>query len=77
MVKLRLKRCGRKGQITYRIVLINSRSRRDGRPICEVGFYNPQTKETFLKPELIKKSIANGAQPTLTVSNILKKAKLL
>jgi small subunit ribosomal protein S16 len=44
MLKLRLKRYGRKKQPFYRIVLINSRSRRDGLAIKELGFYNPIDK---------------------------------
>ena len=40
MLKLRLKRCGRKKQPSYRLVVMLSHSRRDGRPIDEVGYYN-------------------------------------
>jgi small subunit ribosomal protein S16 len=41
MVKLRLKRFGRKRAATYRIVAVNSTSRRDGRPLEELGIYDP------------------------------------
>ena len=44
MIKLRLKRFGKKREVSYRIVAINSSARRDGRPLEEVGFYNPRTK---------------------------------
>ena len=46
MVKLRLKRYGRKQQPSYRIVAMDSRSKRDGKAIEELGFYNPITNET-------------------------------
>jgi len=48
MMKLRLKRFGKKFEASYRIVAVNSTSRRDGRPLAELGFYNPRTKETQL-----------------------------
>ena len=47
MIKLRLKKYGKKREVSYRIVAINSASRRDGRPLEELGFYNPRTDETF------------------------------
>lgn len=76
MVKLRLKRYGKKGQVSYRIVAINSSSRRDGRPLEELGFYNPRTDETRLDVPAIVKRLKQGAQPTDTVRNILNKAKV-
>jgi len=48
MIKLRLKRFGKKREVSYRIVAIESKTRRDGRPIEELGFYNPRTDETRL-----------------------------
>ena len=48
MIKLRLKKYGRKGQPCYRIVAMDSRTKRDGRAIEELGFYNPMTDETHL-----------------------------
>ena len=76
MVKLRLKRYGKKREVSYRIVAINSRSRRDGRPLEELGFYNPRTDETRLNVPAIVKRLKEGAQPTDTVRNILDKAKV-
>ncbi|MBR8826286.1 MAG: 30S ribosomal protein S16 [Gomphosphaeria aponina SAG 52.96 = DSM 107014] len=76
MVKLRLKRYGKKREVSYRIVAINSASRRDGRPLEELGFYNPRTDETRLNVPAIVKRLQQGAQPTETVSNIFKKAKV-
>ena len=45
MLKLRLKRVGRKRSPSYRLVVMENTFRRDGRPIEEVGYYNPITKE--------------------------------
>ena len=45
MLKIRLKKYGRKRQASYRIVAIPSESKRDGRAVEELGFYNPHTKE--------------------------------
>jgi small subunit ribosomal protein S16 len=71
MLKIRLKRYGRKKQAIYRIVTIDSRKRRDGRALEEVGFYNPFTKETKLNMGKIKKRIKNGAQLSDTVQSLL------
>lgn len=73
MVKLRLKRMGKKGAPFYRIVAADSRSPRDGRFIEEIGTYNPTKAEekVTLDKELAKKWLSNGAQPTDTVRSIL------
>ena len=73
MVKLRLKRMGKKGAPFYRIVTADSRSPRDGRFIEQIGTYNPTKAEekVTLDKELAKKWLSNGAQPTDTVRSIL------
>lgn len=73
MVKLRLKRMGKKGVPFYRIVAADSRSPRDGRFIEQIGTYNPTKAEekVTLDKELAKKWLSNGAQPTDTVRSIL------
>jgi small subunit ribosomal protein S16 len=76
MLKLRLKRYGRRKSPSYRIVAADSRIKRDGRALEELGFYNPLTKETHLKYNLIVERLKTGAQPTDTVRNILVKAKI-
>jgi small subunit ribosomal protein S16 len=76
MVKLRLKRFGKKREVSYRIVAINSSARRDGRPLEELGFYNPRTDETRLNVPGLVKRLKEGAQPTDTVRSILEKAKV-
>ncbi len=76
MIKLRLKRFGKKREVSYRIVAIESKSRRDGRPIEELGFYNPRTDETRLNVPAIVKRLQQGAQPSETVRNILNKAQV-
>ena len=45
MLKLRLKRAGRKRSPSYRLVIMESLTRRDGRPVEELGYYNPITKQ--------------------------------
>ncbi|ESQ38909.1 hypothetical protein EUTSA_v10001859mg [Eutrema salsugineum] len=63
MVKLRLKRCGRK-QPVYRIVAIDVRSRREGRDLRKVGFYDPITNQTYLNFPAILDFLKKSAQPT-------------
>ncbi|MEI6380703.1 MAG: 30S ribosomal protein S16 [Cyanobacteriota bacterium ELA615] len=76
MIKLRLKKFGKKREASYRIVAMVSTSRRDGRPIEELGFYNPRTDETKLDVPAIVKRLKEGAQPTETVRSILRKSKV-
>lgn len=77
MIRLRLKRYGKKREASYRIVAVNSTSRRDGRPLEELGYYNPRTDEINLKTEAIALRLQQGAQPTDTVRRIFEKAELL
>ena len=77
MLKIRLKRCGRKKRPSYRIVLVPSQWRRDGKFIEELGFYNPITNELKLKTEQIINRLKTGAQPSPTVRNFLKKSGIL
>ena len=76
MIKLRLKRLGKKREVSYRIVAMNSSSRRDGRALEELGFYNPRKDETRLNVPGIVRRLKQGAQPTETVRRILEKAKV-
>nr|YP_009566889.1 ribosomal protein S16 [Dysphania ambrosioides]QBB73456.1 ribosomal protein S16 [Dysphania ambrosioides] len=75
MVKLRLKRCGRKRAV-YRIVAIDVRSRREGRDLQKVGFYDPIKSQTYLNVPAIVDFLEKGAQPTETVYDILKRAEV-
>jgi small subunit ribosomal protein S16 len=77
MLKLRLKKIGRKRQPCYRMIIIPDKFRRDGKAIDEVGYYNPITKEVSFNSEKIVKWLKNGVQPTNTVKRILEKAKIL
>jgi small subunit ribosomal protein S16 len=77
MLKLRLKRTGRKRSPSYRLVIMENTTRRDGRPIEEVGYYNPITKQYKFDAEKIKKWLNDGAKPTSTVFNLLKKSEII
>lgn len=77
MLKLRLKRVGKKRSPSYRLVIMENTFRRDGRPIDEVGYYSPITKQFKFDAEKIQKWLSSGAKPTETVSTLLKKAKII
>lgn len=77
MLKIRLKRCGRKKLPSYRIVLVKSQARRDGRAIEELGYYNPMSNELVYNQDRIKLRLSQGAQPTLTVRNFLIKSGII
>ncbi|MCH5278034.1 MAG: 30S ribosomal protein S16 [Desulfovibrionaceae bacterium] len=74
-VKVRLTRSGSKKHPFYRVVAINSDSRRDGRPLEFLGHYNPNTNpaEVSIDAEKIKKWVATGAEMSPTVRSLLKK----
>lgn len=75
MVKIRLKRFGYKKNPIYRIVVINSTSKREGSTIAELGFYNPKSKEMKLDKATAESWIVKGAQPTDTVKYLLANCK--
>jgi small subunit ribosomal protein S16 len=74
VVKIRLKRVGAKKAPHYRIVAVDSRARRDGMPIEELGYYNPRSKELKINQDAVEKWMKNGAQQSDTVASLLRKA---
>lgn len=76
MVRIRLKRFGTQKRPFYRVVVMDARKPRDGKCIEEIGTYDPMKDPTeyHVNEELAKKWLANGAQPTETVSRIFKAA---
>ena len=73
-VRIRLKRFGTKRRPFYRIVVMDSRSPRDGRTIEEVGFYHPieiEEKQIQVKEERVREWLDKGAQPSDTVRKLL------
>ena len=79
MVKIRLRRDGAKKAPYYTIVVADSRYPADGRFIEKVGTYNPimEPAEVKIDEELANKWLDNGAQPTDTVRDLLKKQGIL
>ena len=78
-VKMRLRRMGKKKAPSYRVVVADSRSPRDGRFIEEIGFYDPCTEPATIKIDADKAKtwISNGALPTDTVRSLLKKSGIV
>lgn len=72
MLKIRLTRLGAKKSPSYRIIVINSTTKRDSRPIQELGHYNPKTKVMKLDKAAALEWIKKGAQPTETVAYLIK-----
>jgi small subunit ribosomal protein S16 len=77
LVKIRMKRMGRRHRPFYRINVMDTRSPRDGRVIEELGFYDPtakeQDKQIKLNEERIRYWLGQGAQTSETMGNILRK----
>ncbi len=79
MVKIRLRRMGKKKQPIYKIVAANSTSPRDGKFIEAIGLYNPLTNPytVDVKENILFKWLKRGAKPTETVRSLLKNKGLL
>ncbi|MFA5356983.1 MAG: 30S ribosomal protein S16 [Candidatus Omnitrophota bacterium] len=76
-VVVRLKRLGKnpKKDPHFRIAVFDQRQGRDARPIEELGFYNPLKETLKIKMERLEHWVKNGAQLTLAVKSLVKKAK--
>ncbi|GMV24828.1 MAG: hypothetical protein AMXMBFR58_08590 [Phycisphaerae bacterium] len=81
MLRIRLQRFGRKNRPFYRISAVDKRTRRDGAPVEELGWYNPvekdPAKQISLNEERVKHWLSKGAQPTDTVRDMLAKRNLI
>ena len=78
-MSVKIRRTGAKKAPTYRVIVADSRSPRDGRFIEEIGHYNPRTEpvEIVINEERAKVWLKNGAQPTETVKALLKKSGIV
>jgi len=78
-VKIRLKRVGKKKAPSYRVVVADSRSPRDGRIIENIGWYNPLVEPSAIHIDGEKALgwIKNGALPTESVASLLKRAGIV
>lgn len=77
MVKIRLMRMGSKKRPFYRLMAIDERKQRDGRPLQFLGTYDPRIEPPAVKLDLegIEGWIGKGAQPSETVRSLMKKAR--
>jgi len=78
MVRIRLRRVGSRNQASYRVVVADKESPRDGRFIEVVGHYNPRTEPStiVLKDDRIFYWLSVGAQPTEAVAGLFEQTKL-
>ena len=79
MVKIRLRRVGRRNRPAYRVVVTENRVPRDGKAIDIIGFYNPLTEPATITVDEEKalKWLRHGAQPTDTVRSLLGKLGIM
>jgi small subunit ribosomal protein S16 len=71
MLSIRLKRIGKKHQPSYRIVVAERRSKRDGSPVEDLGYYHPFSKAFSANGDRVKYWLSKGAHATPTVHNLL------
>lgn len=76
MVRIRMKRIGRRHTASYRVAAVDSRATRDGRVIEELGYYDPNSKNEAqrfnVKADRVAYWLERGAQPSETVRSLLK-----
>lgn len=79
MVKIRLMRMGMKGAPSYRVVVADARSPRDGRIIENIGWYNPLTEPSTITIDAARAEhwLQNGAQPTDSVRSLMQRAGII
>ncbi len=78
-VRIRLKRLGTQKRPYYRIVVMDSRTPRDGKPIEEVGFYHPlemEERQINVREDRVKDWLSKGAQPSSTVRMLLRRKSI-
>ncbi|HOA74760.1 MAG TPA: 30S ribosomal protein S16 [Phycisphaerae bacterium] len=79
MVRIRLKRMGRKHKPSYRVTAVDSRRSRDGITLEELGYYDPGNKKPELRCKLnlerIQYWLEKGAQPSETVRDLIRKSR--
>ena len=77
MLKVKLSRQGKRNQAHYRVVIQEAKSKRDGKIVEKIGFYDPLTKPATIEIDLTKYKnwLTKGAQPTNTVKNLVERVK--
>jgi len=75
MIKIRLARHGAKGNPFYRIVAIDSRLKREGKPKEVIGFYNPIKKELKLEKKKLEAWVKRGARISQSLAGLIDKSK--
>jgi small subunit ribosomal protein S16 len=73
MLKIRLRRSGRKSRPFYRLVVMENLYRRDGKSISELGYYDPLNKIVHFEKPLLYQYLNKGAHPTDTVRHLIYK----
>lgn len=76
MVSIKLKLIGKRGQRSFRVIIQEARSKLRGKFIEDLGWYNPHSNQFEVKKDRVLHWLKVGAQPTETVSQLLKKNKV-
>ncbi len=77
MLAIKLKRIGKKGQASFRVIVGEKRSKLNGRYIEDLGWWNPRTDKFDLNKERADYWVKNGAQTTATAHNLLVEAGII
>ena len=75
MLKIRLRRTGKKHQPSYRVVITEARSKRDGKYLENIGHWRPATKALKIDKKRYAYWLGVGAQPTQAVKKLYEKAR--
>lgn len=77
MLTIKLKRIGKKHQPSYRVVVTEKRSKLDGKYVEDLGWLNPESKQSNLNKERVLHWMKIGAKPTDTVHNLLVRSEII
>ena len=77
MLAIKLQRVGKKHQPSYRVVIQEKREKLNGRSLEDVGWWNPLLQKSEYKKERLEHWLKVGAQPTVTVWNLLVSAGIV
>lgn len=71
MLKIRLSQTGKRNNLQYRVVVAEARSKRDGKVVATLGFWQPKQKKLSIDKELLTLWISKGARATASISKLV------
>lgn len=71
MLKIRLSRTGKRHALQYRIVVSEARSKKEGKQVAQIGYWNPQEKKVVINKDSYQSWLSKGAKPTDAIRKLV------